>query len=159
MKEGDVLGDRYRLEGLLGQGGMGCVYRGHDLVLDRPVALKVPHEWAARKEDLVARFRREARTGLSLSHPSLVRCLDKSSGNTWTCSCCCRLCWFCVEARACGPWRGCPGVEKKPGFEWPTLASVLIAQVQGPCLVGVDPESLRFQDPGVGVSQVQGLIP
>ncbi|MEU7554309.1 hypothetical protein AB0B01_18560 [Streptomyces sp. NPDC044571] len=65
---GDRLADRYRLDRRLGQGGMGEVWRGHDLALGRAVAVKVLLD-TATDEELVARFRREATIGARLQHP------------------------------------------------------------------------------------------
>ena len=66
------LGDRYRLERQLGQGGMGAVYLARDASLDRPVALKVlPAEFAAQP-DLRDRFLRETRMTAGFSHPNIV---------------------------------------------------------------------------------------
>ena len=66
---GEVLSDRYELEELVGTGGMSSVYRAHDRLLDRKVALKVLHEQYTADEDYVERFRREARAVAALSHP------------------------------------------------------------------------------------------
>ncbi len=67
-----ALGDRFAIERLLGQGGMGAVYLARDRQLDRPVALKVlPAEFASQP-DLRERFLRETRTAASFSHPNIV---------------------------------------------------------------------------------------
>ena len=58
----------YRLEQLLGVGGMGEVYRAHDLALDRPAAIKVLR--AGVDEGLRQRLMREAETSARLAHPS-----------------------------------------------------------------------------------------
>lgn len=71
MRVGDRLADRYRLDRRLGAGGMGEVWRGHDLALDRAVAVKVLLE-AATNEELIARFRREATIGARLQHPGIT---------------------------------------------------------------------------------------
>ncbi|GAA3270571.1 hypothetical protein GCM10010493_54510 [Streptomyces lavendulae subsp. grasserius] len=71
MRVGDRLADRYRLDQRLGAGGMGEVWRGHDLALDRAVAVKVLLE-AATNEELIARFRREATIGARLQHPGIT---------------------------------------------------------------------------------------
>ena len=64
--------DNYRLEALLGEGGMGAVYRAHDLNLNRPVALKVMHGQLARQPEFQQRFMQEAQAAAHLSHPSIV---------------------------------------------------------------------------------------
>ncbi|MET9882419.1 protein kinase [Streptomyces sp. NPDC006430] len=71
MRVGDQLAGRYRLDRRLGQGGMGEVWRGHDLNLDRAVAVKVLLE-AATNDEVVARFRREATIGARLQHPGIT---------------------------------------------------------------------------------------
>ena len=75
---GELLKDRYRLERTLGRGGMAAVWLGHDEVLDRPVAVKVLSDTIASDPGFVARFRREAQTAASLSHPNLVGVYDYS---------------------------------------------------------------------------------
>ena len=68
--------NRYILEGKLGEGGMGVVYRARDRVLDRPVALKVLPE-AVTAEDIARKlFEREARAAAALSHPNIVVVYD-----------------------------------------------------------------------------------
>src|SRR5437899_10558345 len=58
---GSVVAGRYRILGLLGRGGMGEVYRAHDLVLSQPVALKFLSEAGHASEAALARFRNEVR--------------------------------------------------------------------------------------------------
>src|SRR5881227_189461 len=74
---GDVLSDRYELEELVGSGGMSSVYRAHDRLLDRKVALKILHEQYTEDADYVERFRREARAVAALSHPNIVTVIDR----------------------------------------------------------------------------------
>lgn len=70
-------GGRYRVENLLGAGGMGSVYRGFDTVLQRPVALKSLHlELARGDQEQVGRFRREAHALAGLSHQHIVPVYD-----------------------------------------------------------------------------------
>lgn len=57
----------------LGEGGMGCVYRGYQPSLDREVAIKVLSEKIAENETFVARFQREARAAASLVHPNVIQ--------------------------------------------------------------------------------------
>ena len=70
---GHTINGRYRLESLLGDGGMGTVYRAYDVNLDRQVALKLMHAHFARQEEFRARLIQEARTAAQLDHPSVVQ--------------------------------------------------------------------------------------
>ncbi|HEX3805526.1 MAG TPA: protein kinase, partial [Gaiellaceae bacterium] len=74
---GEVLADRYELEELVGTGGMSSVFRAHDRLLDRKVALKILHQQYSDDEDYVERFRREARAVATLSHPNIVTVIDR----------------------------------------------------------------------------------
>ena len=74
---GDVVADRYELEQLVGAGGMSSVYRAHDRVLERTVALKVLHERLIAQQDVVDRFSREARMVAGLSHHNIVAVIDR----------------------------------------------------------------------------------
>ncbi len=74
---GSVLSDRYELEELVGSGGMSSVYRAHDRLLDRKVALKVLHQQYTDDAEHVGRFRHEARTVATLSHPNIVTVIDR----------------------------------------------------------------------------------
>jgi eukaryotic-like serine/threonine-protein kinase len=74
---GDVLADRYELEELIGTGGMSSVFRAHDTLLDRKVALKILHEQYSDDAEYVERFRREARAVAALSHPNIVTVIDR----------------------------------------------------------------------------------
>jgi serine/threonine-protein kinase len=74
---GELISDRYELEELVGSGGMSSVYRAHDRLLERSVALKILHEQYTRDEDYVERFRREARAVAQLAHPNIVTVIDR----------------------------------------------------------------------------------
>src|SRR5437773_7037757 len=67
-----AIGFQYRIERLLGRGGMGAVYLAHELALDRDVAIKVLPPERAGSAEVRERFRREARTAARLSHPTVV---------------------------------------------------------------------------------------
>lgn len=73
---GQVLRGRYRLEEMLGSGGMGEVWRGEDLQLGRAVAIKVFSAHMLARPDAGARFEREARVGAALGHPNVVHTFD-----------------------------------------------------------------------------------
>lgn len=68
--------DNYRLESLLGDGGMGTVYRAYDANLERWVAIKLMHPHYARQPEFRVRLRQEAKAAAALDHPSIVRILD-----------------------------------------------------------------------------------
>jgi serine/threonine protein kinase len=69
---------RYRLESVLGRGGMATVWRASDLQLERSVAIKVISDALAADPAFVTRFEREARLAAALSHPNLVKLFDFS---------------------------------------------------------------------------------
>jgi predicted Ser/Thr protein kinase len=74
---GELIAERYELEEVVGSGGMSSVYRAHDRLLERDVALKVLHEQFGEDDDHVERFRREARAVAGLSHPNIVTVIDR----------------------------------------------------------------------------------
>ncbi|HEU4831783.1 MAG TPA: protein kinase [Actinomycetota bacterium] len=76
---GHVLGDRYELGPVLGQGGMARVHQGLDRQLGRQVAIKVLAPPFDRDGEFVERFRREARAAAGLSHPNIVAVFDSGS--------------------------------------------------------------------------------
>jgi serine/threonine protein kinase len=67
-----LIDERYELRNLAGSGGMADVYLAHDEVLDRDVALKLLKDHLAQNHEFVERFRLEARSAASLSHPHIV---------------------------------------------------------------------------------------
>ncbi len=74
--EGSVIAGRYRVDHLIGEGGVALVYRGTDTTLDRQVAIKVLRPELSDEEDVVARFRREAHAAAKLSHPAIAQIYD-----------------------------------------------------------------------------------
>jgi eukaryotic-like serine/threonine-protein kinase len=72
-----LLGERYRLDELIGRGGMASVWRATDTVLGRDVAVKRLHSGLLADEEHAERFRREALLVARLSHPNLVHLLDR----------------------------------------------------------------------------------
>jgi tRNA A-37 threonylcarbamoyl transferase component Bud32 len=71
-----VLARKYSVEQCIGEGGMGRVYRARQLVLDKPVVLKVLHQELLSDARTVARFQREARAASRLNHPNSINILD-----------------------------------------------------------------------------------
>jgi serine/threonine-protein kinase len=74
-----VFGDRYEVEARIGAGGMAEVWRGHDRVLNRTVAIKTLLPQFARDTSFVDRFRREAQAAARLSHPGIVAVYDSGT--------------------------------------------------------------------------------
>jgi eukaryotic-like serine/threonine-protein kinase len=74
--EGALVAGRYRLERILGTGGMASVWLARDKRLGRPVAVKLLSDSLAHDESYLHRFRREARLAAGLSHPNLVAVYD-----------------------------------------------------------------------------------
>ena len=71
-----VLSGRYELEEKIGSGGMAEVYRAHDRLLARPVAIKILHEAYRSDVEFIERFHREAKSAARLSHPNIVSIYD-----------------------------------------------------------------------------------
>ncbi len=76
LAPGASVGDRYRIEELVGVGGMGMVYRAHDERLDLPVALKLLRPEVAAGDQAERRFVRELVLARQVSHPNVVRIHD-----------------------------------------------------------------------------------
>src|SRR4029079_2369283 len=78
---GAILGDRYRIIGLLGKGGMGEVYRADDLKLGQAVALKFLPDHLISDGAALARFHREVRVARQVSHRNVCRVYDIGETN------------------------------------------------------------------------------
>jgi eukaryotic-like serine/threonine-protein kinase len=74
---GETIAGRYELEEVVGHGGMSTVYKAHDSLLERNVALKVLHQQYNEDDDFVERFKREARSAAQLQHPNIVTVIDR----------------------------------------------------------------------------------
>ena len=73
---GQVIGGRYKIEKVIGQGGFGAVYRAKHTATGDTIAIKVLRTAVEGQEDVVARFRHEAKTTSRLKHPNTVRVFD-----------------------------------------------------------------------------------
>ena len=81
MVAGDRLGP-YEVLGKLGEGGMGEVYRGLDVRLRRPVAIKILAPHMLRDREAIGRFKREAETASALNHPNILTIYDIGEADT-----------------------------------------------------------------------------
>ncbi|WP_018751568.1 Stk1 family PASTA domain-containing Ser/Thr kinase [Paenibacillus sanguinis] len=73
---GHELGGRYQIIERVGGGGMALVYKAQDILLNRNVAIKVLRQQFVNDEEFIRRFRREAQSAASLSHPNIVSVYD-----------------------------------------------------------------------------------
>ncbi len=76
LTAGTLVADRYRVERLLGEGGMGAVYLAQHVLMRKAVALKVLHPDAGEFPEVVARFEREAIAAAHIDHPNIVSATD-----------------------------------------------------------------------------------
>src|ERR1700690_2736411 len=79
--EGPLLLNRYQLLEQIGSGGMAEIYRAHDNMLDRSVAIKVLRENFSNNPEFENQFRNEARAAANLSHPNIVTVYDFGNDN------------------------------------------------------------------------------
>ena len=78
LASGAVLGTRYEIMQMLGQGGMGAVYKAKDLELDRVVAVKVIRPELAIHPDVLQRFKQELILARQITHRNVIRIFDLS---------------------------------------------------------------------------------
>lgn len=124
---GQLVGDRYRIRGRLGEGGMASVYTAVDEKLDRLVAIKIMHEKLTEDPDLRQRFLMEAKTLSSFDHPSIIQIFDYSGDVSDTVS---RHLWIVMEILQ--GYNVSQFVAKHPGgILHPLLAAFLIDQICG----------------------------
>jgi serine/threonine protein kinase len=76
-----IINERYRIDKAIGRGGMAVVYKAFDLVLKRPVAVKILHQQFANNAHFIERFRREAYSAASLIHTNITTIYDTGCVN------------------------------------------------------------------------------
>ena len=76
LKPGTIIDGKYRIEGQLGSGGFGVVYRASHLHLATNVAVKIVHRHLLSRQDVVRRFQREGMSGFRVRHVNAVAILD-----------------------------------------------------------------------------------
>jgi serine/threonine-protein kinase len=73
---GQLIADRYRVEALIDEGAMGCVYLAEHVLMQKRVAVKVVRPELTRVPEIVARFEREVRAAANVNHPNVVAAMD-----------------------------------------------------------------------------------
>ncbi len=76
VSKSPLLGNRYQLQQSVGTGGMAIVYQAYDLMLERPVAIKVLKQNYSQDTSFRERFKQEAKSAANLSHPNIVTVHD-----------------------------------------------------------------------------------
>src|SRR6266513_2774462 len=82
IRVGDVLAGKYRVDGILGAGGMGVVVAAHHLKLDQRVAIKLLKPEALEDTEAAARFEREARAAVKIRSDHIVKVTDVGTLDT-----------------------------------------------------------------------------
>src|SRR5690242_14761619 len=108
-RSGYTVEERYRLDKRIAAGGVGQVWRAMDLLLARPVAVKVLRPEYADHPDTLERFRKEARNAGLLTHPHLAQVFDYGPGGA-----------------------GCPPYLVMEFVDGPSLADILAAAPVAP---------------------------
>ncbi len=75
-RDNEIIDDRYKIKETAGAGGMATVYRAHDLITDRDVAIKMMKKETASNMTNLSRFEREARAAASLNHQNIVKVVN-----------------------------------------------------------------------------------
>ena len=81
---GRVIAGNFRIDGLIGSGAMGNVYKAEQLSLGKAVAVKVLHAHLMSDEKLVLRFKREAKSASLLNHPHSIQIIDSGQDASGT---------------------------------------------------------------------------
>ena len=76
VQVGEVLDERFRIEGVISRSGMASIYKAKDLLTEETVAVKVPHVQFESDSSSFARFQREAEIGKMLNHPNILRFIN-----------------------------------------------------------------------------------
>jgi serine/threonine-protein kinase len=76
---GQVLDGRYKIEKVLGEGGMGIVYKAVHTSLGKPLAIKVLRPEVSKNEEIVMRFRQEAQSASQIGNPHIIDISDFGS--------------------------------------------------------------------------------
>lgn len=80
-RDNEIIDDRYKIVETAGAGGMAIVYKAHDLIMDRDVAIKIMRADTASSKINLSRFEREARSAASFNHPNIVKVVNVGFSN------------------------------------------------------------------------------
>ena len=119
---GSVLDGRYRIDGVLGSGGMGRVYRGEHTGIGRAVAIKILHADLTRNREAATRFQREALASGRLDHPHIVAVSDFGMLDDGACF----LVMEALEGESLGD-----RLEREPRLPWREAIEILRGVMQG----------------------------
>ena len=145
---GTVLGGRYALDAILGEGGTSVVYSATQTFTKRPVALKILKPEHARNRELVSRFLKEARVASTLTHTNVVAVLDMGTteGDTY-------LAMERLSGESLGALLGREGtltVERTLSLLRPLMEAVALAHERGVVHRDLKPENVLVGDRGDG---------
>ena len=145
MKPGDRI-DRYLVEALLGEGGMGAVYRAHDDRLQRRVALKVVRSGALHDPQADSRMLKEARAAAALDHPNAINIFDVApfEGGMY-------IAMEFIQGRSMRAFVGDPSVPLDERIRWLTEVARALgaAHRRGIIHRDIKPENVMIRDDGV----------
>ncbi len=135
---------RYRIDGMLGRGGMGAVYRAFDTALERPVALKVMLH-GDRSGTAAERMRREAKAAAKLDHPNVVRIYDVAELEGQLC-----IAMEFLEGRSLAAHLGQGRVSQSDAVSWlqQTASALAAAHAAGIVHRDIKPENLHVLPDG-----------
>jgi serine/threonine-protein kinase len=119
---GSVLDGRYRIDAILGAGGMGRVYRGEHTGIGRAVAIKVLHADLSRNKEAAQRFQREALASGRLDHPNIVGVSDFGIVDDGPCY----LVMEALEGESLGA-----RIEREKRIAWPEALEILRGLLHG----------------------------
>ncbi len=73
---GELLNNTYQIQEVVGKGGMGCVYKARDVLMERTVAIKMLHAHLIQDQASIQRFQQEARAASAINHPNVITAYD-----------------------------------------------------------------------------------
>lgn len=153
---GQIIGAKYRLERLLGAGGMGSVYQASHVALGGKVAIKFLHPELSRDRESVGRFQREARAAAAIDHDAIVKVLDLGLDDDGAPYLVMELLRGCSLGRALAD-RGVFSVEETADLGCQLLAGLSAAHRAGIVHRDLKPDNVFLVDTGAALHGVKIL--